>query len=163
MIAIILHILCVTAFMNCFVALNYDQWKILKYWIECPCFHFSLYIRLLQLYFLLFILIRPFKFSSLWHSFYLLCSFPSPDSPFCFPFSYSYCCYHYLSSMNFRFCLFFKFIVALFSLFFILLFVMRILVLLLLFFVLVTAQVGSSSKPSVLNKGGDWCIIPHSY
>jgi hypothetical protein len=155
--------LCVTALMYCFVTLNYGQWEILKYWIECPCFLFSLYIRLLQFYFLLFILIHPFKFSSLWHSFFLLCSFPSPDSPFCFPFSYSYYCYHNLSSMNLLLCLFFKFIDDLFSLFFILLLVMRILVLLLLFFVLVTAQIGSSSKPSVLNKGGDWYIIPHSY
>ena len=65
--------------------------------------------------------------------------------------------------MNLLLYLFFKFIVALFPLFFILLLVMRILVLFILLFVLVTVQIGSSSKPSVLNKGGEWYIMPHSY
>lgn len=148
---------CVTTFMNCFVTLNYGQWEILEDWIDFPCFLFSLYIRLLQFYFLLVYFLSSFKVFLIMVLILPVMFFSfSWFSIFCFHFSYSCYYYHDLSSMNLLLCLLFNFKVSILSMFFILLLVMRNLVLLLLFFVLVTVQICSSSKHCVLNNGGDW-------
>jgi hypothetical protein len=134
-----MNMLCMTAFMICFLTLNFCLWEILKKWIECPCFLFSLYIRLLIF--------------SLWYSFFLLCFFSSPVSPFSvFFFIFAW---QLLSSFVYKFA--FVLVFQIYScsflfVFFILLLVMRILVLFLSFFVHVIVQIGSYSKPSVLTQ-----------
>jgi len=157
------HALCYGDY-QLFVTLNYGQWEILKDWIECPYFLFSLHIRLLPVLFSHFYSYSPFL------SFHHYCTRSSSYVLFLLlilHFLFSFFIFVLLLSSSFfyefAFVLVFQFYSCSFFFVFNLLLFRRIWVLLLLFFVLVTVQIGSSSKPSVLNNGGDWYIVPHSY